>query len=529
MAYYKSNELIVQEYLGAHKINPKNVFYERVPARSASLSRWDWDIKNPRAGTLCLPLAFIETTITFDLKDTAGAGTPALDSANGLFWVAKKPGLSIQSSCVTSATIKWSGYNRSIYSQDIVPLLQEMFLGRNGSRLMDYAGGEFDSRNPLTFTQRHGVADQFVAMTTIDDIPYFNRFWKHQVEVLAGNGNNAAQRSISIPFFEPLCLPPFNPFFEFIHQQPENSPFKHNQMIPYLDNAVITMELSKLQTALDFMFDPTAVTTQFVATAVTSPTLVMYWYDAPEHYVFKPMYSLPVWTVENQSESYGAALAALGAQGVSIKNMLLDIIPNLIFVSCSVDKSQATYLGRQRAFTTATEGDSLDFRAKISGIEITAGSKTLVINTQFTLDQMYEMTKRYAKKYDFPWSRYAYQQGGVQFFAFEPKDIGYDLPAGTKSNFKLNVTFTASNNFRRPYPLKSNVQLLYLNRVLHVQSSGVVQEIPMITEPVTAAIGIENALLGGARPLGAVGGGLSGGSVTGGNVLNRDSYRPRIA
>ena len=72
MTHFKSQELIVREYSARYKINPKNVFYERLAARANSLQRWDWDIKNPtKDKTMLLPSTFVETeTVLLRLKLT---------------------------------------------------------------------------------------------------------------------------------------------------------------------------------------------------------------------------------------------------------------------------------------------------------------------------------------------------------------------------------------------------------------------------------------------------------------------------
>lgn len=472
-------ELAVQQYAASLDINPDNVFYQRIPSNNISTELAQWTVQSPSPLARLMSLAWVNWKPTITRVNTAGAAEAVPAFSLNAAW---KEGLPFTNAMTNIQSTLNSGSQNWTQPRHYSQILTTMFAGREGSRrCLSTAGGEMDGMEGQQSTTAAGVS--LTGSWLIPDHATRQNERRFVDKMARSNGGAITQALVTdfqVNCMEPLFCPPFNPYAKLKKDMPDYCWFKHmSDMIPHVRTLDITCNFQNLEagTMVQRYINGDGINARLTISALAAD-LILYWYRPPPKMTLPMEVSIGSWWVREHTTpvSAGAAVPNFPAANSTITGVVSDLIqlfsvPTLIVIHAEVDKNSTSYSNRALQVDVDMAGggpflnpaaNSLDSYMEISQLQVLLGDHPQVISTSFTQDELYYLTLKNSKMYDFP---YTFEQwrgmqeysaiaaagagalatrGGKMFVALRPKDLSEKFGAGvrypTSLQFQMNLT-----------------------------------------------------------------------------------------
>ena len=225
---------------------------------------------------------------------------------------------------------------------------------------------------------------------------------------------------IEIECFEPLICPPFNPFLWNLKNLPDSSFFKKmSPMIPNVSHMELTYCFQNLsQSALFPRYlraNAVSAGTNKLEISDLAADLYLWWYRPLEDFS-KMELTLQSWDVEeyastlNNNNNVNNNSTLLSVESQLIPNFS---VPTLYVIHAEVNKSSDSYSSNainsdlnQKGLEhhQSLDSNALDSYMEISNLQVVLGDRPQVINTNFTQQELYNLTVQNSNYMDFPYS-----------------------------------------------------------------------------------------------------------------------------
>jgi hypothetical protein len=448
-----SNYLKIQEYASKLGLNPDNSKYKFISADNPTTTNSQFKIFSPSSRSLLY--AFCLWEIKIRVTAIVNNVVPIAHLTNAAHVLALKPFLPMQGNCVTNMNLNWNGYNSNMRPQDFVELLGLMFAGREGSKSLSMGGGEFSDYNQIDVGSALAAQNHFAANFHFNVDPATFKKWGKLASIIEPLKGTSS--TFLINWFEPLIIPPFNPFCEFKNELPDYCWFKKmTTMIPFFDNITLNIDYQKMETCLENFRDQAAAAPNANAAVEwrVDPAyeglvskLHMWWFEPPKNVSTPSKYILQTWWSDKQEEDLGI-LNTMATASKSVNNIRLSTTPTLITVHFGRTKTHASYgcgpNNLKATLTTGGSGNSTNQMLTMSNLIVDISTKDRTINETLTQAEMYHMTRKNSKSHDFPFTYSQYLD--KMFIALRPEDMSQDFPSGVNDNITLDITATYLQN-----------------------------------------------------------------------------------
>ena len=440
-----SDTLRIQEYVASVGLNPNNVFYQEVRCNNISTQSAQWQITSPDKRSLLLADARIEWKPTYQKQLQDGTPSDFVADADKFSF---KPLLPF-TQAMTSQTVSINGqsltfsqprrfsepYSRMLVTQEESKPLYE-------TQWWDNVGGNFTNNRPVNSAMAaeidEGLAEN--EQTLYSKILHGNDTIQDIADATLVGSN-----SFTVSHFEPVIVPPFNPYMRCKQDMPGWASHKYqSDVIPNIDRFEFDCQFNQSKIAAGTMFyrysqclnggaAGTELPYRLVMTDLQA-TFHLYWYSVSTDF------SIPR-SVDLQSSNIREFVTAVDA-GAPVPNANLaanitttDLLqlrspPSLILLhairrqdaldyQCQAMVCDSNYDGLDIAGSAgagasgsgivANAVHSLDPFPQIVSVTCILGDRPNVLSTTFTQRELYDITVKNSKWAGFPQNFAAWQ------------------------------------------------------------------------------------------------------------------------
>lgn len=445
-----SDTLRIQEYVASIGLNPQNVFYQEVRSNNISTQSAQWQITSPDKRSFLLSCAQIEWKPTYQRQLTDGTPDNFASDADKF---SLKPLLPF-TQAMTSQTVSINGqsltfsqprrfseaYSRMLVTQEESRPLYE-------TQWWDYLGGNYcNNRAALDSSAAcldEGLAENESGLYT---------------KLLHGNdGVNdisaatlSAGNSFTFSHFEPVIVPPFNPYMRCKKDMPQWASHKYmSDVIPNIDRLEFDCQFNQAKIAAGTMFyrysqneNGGDVNPRQLVMTDLQATFHLYWYQTSTDFSIPRSVDLQSSNIREfvSSVDGGAPVGnAVRAANVTTTDLLqLRSPPSLIILhairnqdapdyTCRSMFTDSNFLGQDNggssnaaAAVVANPNHSLDPFAQIIEVNVILGDRPNVISASFTQRELYDITVKNSKWSGFPQNFAQWQGAFVNHYGCEP-------------------------------------------------------------------------------------------------------------
>ena len=427
-----NENLQIRSYISSLGLNPSNCFYQTIRSQNASTNAVQWQITSPDKRSMLLSLAQVEWIPTYRRVNSDDQTAEPFPAAADQF--SFKPLLPFTQS-MTSQTVSVNGQSltfsqprRFIESYARCLVSQSESKGLYESTWWDASGGSF-CNNRVACESQASYIDQGLKANEIN-----------MKGKLSDGPFNAAPDVVPVPikgvseftvsYFEPLLIPPFNPFLRCTDHQPDWAASKYQSpVIPNIDRLEIDAQFNPQKLAAGTLFYRYAQSTNANQTPKDlimtnlNANLHLYWYSVPTTFAIPRSVDCQSWNIrEFVSPVDGGTPVANGtiAGNVTTTDLLqLRSPPDLILMHaqrrqdvndyvCRSMVADENYLGLNQTGSAddigaviANPTHSLDTFAEIVSVQVILGDRPNVISANFTQRELYDLTVKNCKYYGF--------------------------------------------------------------------------------------------------------------------------------
>jgi hypothetical protein len=465
--FVKSTELRMREYAYQIGLDPLKVYYQKRRCENISTAQAQWDFVSPNKRAVMLSYGQVNWKPTVQNQDNAGA---ALAFVNNAQFCSFKPVLPFANS-MSSVVININGASET-YSQPrrFMDCLNMMHVGRRSAEsLYDTAGGGYIDYDGFYAANSRGLLGSY----TYQNRSLLQKEWEFQDKLIRVSGGAAGvlngQSTFTINCLEPLIVPPFNPYALIKDELNPDSWFKKmSYVVPNVSTVSIEINFQGIEGCLlpRFMAGVAGGQGRFRITALAAD-LVLWWYDLPLQMSMPKKISLQSWKLREFPSAVGTINNEASVDGIQSQSIQLDQMPGMIIIHAEVDKDSATsYLpynwltsdddvANTNPRTATIHG--IDSFPEIYNLQVVVGDVPEVISTNFTQEELYELTLKNSVRKDFcyAFSKWRGQKVGALgavntfisfsgkcFVALKPQDIAAKFPSGIQ--WPTTMQFTMS-------------------------------------------------------------------------------------
>ncbi len=433
-----SPQLRIQDYIASVGLNPNNVFYQEVRCNNISTQSAQWQITSPDKRSLLLSFANIEWLPTYQKQLQDGTPSPFIADADKFSF---KPLLPF-TQAMTSQTVSINGqsltfsqprrfsepYSRMLVTQEESKPLYE-------TQWWDYTGGNYTNNRPANDALAAEIDE---GLRENENTLYTKILHGGDDEKDISDATLVGRTSFSVSHFEPVIVPPFNPYMRCKKDMPDWASHKYqSDVIPNIDRFEFDCQFNQNKIAAGTVFyrysqninggaGDELLPTRLVMTNLQA-TLHLYWYQVDTNF------SIPR-SVDLQSSNIREFVTAVDG-GIAVPNATLadnmtttDLLqlrspPSLILLHairrqdapdyvCQAMVCDSNYDGEDIAGSAgagasgsgivANAEHSLDPFPQITQVNVILGDRPNVISASFNQRELYDITVKNSKWAGFP-------------------------------------------------------------------------------------------------------------------------------
>ena len=426
-----ADTLRIQDYIASVGLNPNNVFYQSLESNNISTQGASWQITSPDKRSMLLSYAQIEwkPTYTRRLADNTTDAAFTADADKFSF----KPLLPF-TQAMTSQTVSINGQSMT-FSQPrrfSEPISRMLVTAAESKPLYENmwwsaSGGNYCNNRP---------ANDALAPIIDEGLRANETALYSKILIGANNTANIAEEtlngksSFTVSHFEPILVPPFNPYARCKKDMPDWAAHKYqSDVIPNVDRFEFDCQFNASKIAAGTLFyryaqningGPAGVRS-LVMTGL-SATMHLYWYNVSPSFSIPRSVDLQSWNIREFVTAVDNGVAvpngSLAANPTVTDLLQLRSPPSLILIHairrqddpdyiCHSMTADSNYIGANLAGSVGAGGTdsgivanpdhSLDPFMQIVNLTCILGDRPNVISVNFTERELYDITLKNSK------------------------------------------------------------------------------------------------------------------------------------